>query len=167
MPRGNLYAATVADFSGTDSLIIKNQLRTEQYDYRHLNAPDFVSSLEDEDHVYFFFREAAVEHMNCGKAIFSRVARVCKNDEGGSHKFSNRWTTFLKSRLNCSLPGDYPFYFNNIQSTSGWHREAGQQVFYAVFTTPANSIPGSAICRSVLLLGSPLTPHGPGSLWMT
>ena len=63
----NLFAATVADFSGTDSLIIKNNLRTEQYDYKHLNAPDFVSSLEDEDHVYFFFRESAVEFMNCGK----------------------------------------------------------------------------------------------------
>ena len=62
----------------------------------------------------------------------------------------SRWTTFLKARLNCSLPGDYPFYFNNIQSTSGWHREAGKRVFYAVFTTPDNAIPGSAICRFVL-----------------
>ena len=90
--RGSLYAATVADFSATDSLIIKNQLRTEQYDYMHLNSPDFVGSLEDEEHVYFFFREAAVEFMNCGKAVYSRVARVCKNDEGGSHKFANRWS---------------------------------------------------------------------------
>ena len=88
--RGSLYAATVADFSATDSLIIKNQLRTEQYDYMHLNSPDFVGALEDEEHVYFFFREAAVEFMNCGKAVYSRVARVCKNDEGGSHKFANR-----------------------------------------------------------------------------
>ena len=56
--------------------------------------------------------------MNCGKKVYSRVARVCKNDEGGSHKFRNRWTTFLKSRLNCSVPGDYPFYFNEIQSTT-------------------------------------------------
>ena len=85
--------------------------------------------------------------MNCGKAVYSRVARVCKNDEGGSHKFSNRWTTFLKARLNCSLPGDYPFYFDNIQSTSSWHREGSTRVFYAVFTTPTNSIPGSAVCR--------------------
>ena len=37
---GDLYAATVADFSGSDSLIIKNQLRTEQYDYKHLNGKD-------------------------------------------------------------------------------------------------------------------------------
>ena len=29
--------------------------------------PDFVSSLEDDRHVFFFFRESAVEYMNCGK----------------------------------------------------------------------------------------------------
>jgi semaphorin 6 len=145
---GHLYSATVADFSGTDPLIIKNGLRTEQYDYKHLNAPNFVSSLEDEEHVYFFFREAAVEYMNCGKSIFSRVARVCKSDEGGSHKFSNRWTTFLKSRMNCSVPGDYPFYFNEIQSTTNFFTDSrDNRVLYGVFTTPQNSILGSAICR--------------------
>lgn len=30
-------------------------------------GPDFVNSVEDEDFVYFFFREEAVEAMNCGK----------------------------------------------------------------------------------------------------
>ena len=61
--------------------------------------------------------------MNCGKSVFSRVARVCKNDEGGANKFRNRWTTFLKTRLNCSVPGDYPFYFNEIQSTTGFFQD--------------------------------------------
>jgi hypothetical protein len=51
------------------------------------------------------------------KAIFSRVARVCKWDKGGPHRFRNRWTTFLKSRLNCSVPGDFPFYFNEIRKS--------------------------------------------------
>ena len=86
--------------------------------------------------------------MNCGKSIYSRVARVCKTDEGGSHKFSNRWTTFLKARMNCSVPGDYPFYFNEIQSTTDFVFIPGfSPILYAVFTTPENSIPGSAICR--------------------
>lgn len=31
------------------------------------SAPHFVGSVEDEDHVYFFFRETAVEYINCGK----------------------------------------------------------------------------------------------------
>lgn len=49
------------------------------------------------------------------QAVYSRVARVCKWDKGGPHRFRNRWTTFLKSRLNCSIPGDFPFYFNEIR----------------------------------------------------
>ncbi|PSN42842.1 Semaphorin-1A [Blattella germanica] len=63
------------------------------------------------------------------QAVYSRVARVCKNDRGGPHRFRNRWTSFLKSRLNCSVTGDFPFYFNEI-----------------LFTTPPNSISGSAVC---------------------
>ena len=47
-----------------------------------LDKPDFVGSYEVGDYVYFFFRETAVEFMNCGKTIYSRVARVCKNDIG-------------------------------------------------------------------------------------
>jgi semaphorin 6 len=42
---GELFAGTVADFSGSDALIIKDQLRTEQYDYKHLNGTDQNFSL--------------------------------------------------------------------------------------------------------------------------
>ena len=44
---GHLYAATVADFSGTDSLIIKDSLRTEQYDYKHLNGKFLVIIIKE------------------------------------------------------------------------------------------------------------------------
>jgi len=143
---GELYSGTVSDFSGTDALIYRNPLRTEQFDLKHLNAPDFVGSTEDENYVYFFFREAAVEYINCGKAIYSRVARVCKNDRGGSFKFAKRWTTFLKARLNCSMPGDFPFYFNEIQGISTAFK-GSEKLIYATFTTPDNAIAGSAICH--------------------
>jgi hypothetical protein len=36
--------------------------------------PDFVSSFDIGDKVYFFFRETAVEHINCGK-----VRRIIKS----------------------------------------------------------------------------------------
>ena len=52
------------------------------------------------------------------QAVYSRVARVCKNDNGGPHTFKNKWTTFVKARLNCSMPGAYPFYFDQVQSMS-------------------------------------------------
>ena len=38
---GSLYSATTADFSQTDSLVIKNMIRTEQFDYKHLNGQNF------------------------------------------------------------------------------------------------------------------------------
>lgn len=47
--------------------------------------------------------------------IYSRVARVCKHDKGGPHQSRNKWTTFSKARLNCSVPGEYPFYFDEIR----------------------------------------------------
>nr|CAD7592038.1 unnamed protein product [Timema genevievae] len=155
---GQLYTATVADFSGTDPLIYREPLRTERSDLKQLNAPNFVSSMEYEDFIFFFFRETAVEYINCGKTVYSRVARVCKHDKGGPHQFYDRWTSFLKTRLNCSVPGDYPFYFNEIQSTSeiieGSYGGHPEKLIYGVFTTPVNSIGGSAVCafsiRSIL-----------------
>lgn len=167
----------MADFSGADYLIYRETQRTEQYDLKQLNQPDFVSTVERNDYVMFFFRELAMEHMNHGKAVYSRVGRVCKNDRGGPYKSNDRWTSFLKARLNCSVPGDYPFYFDDIrecwmketltfsifnilvnvffytESTSAivegmYDASSGdrQAVIYAVFTTPENSIPGSAVC---------------------
>ncbi|XP_045482702.1 semaphorin-1A-like [Harmonia axyridis] len=146
-----LYSATVADFSGGDPIIYRDPQRTEQLDLKQLNAPHFVSTVPYGEHIYFFFRETAVEYMNCGKIIYSRVARVCKNDQGGPHQMTDRWTSFLKSRLNCSVPGEYPFYFDEIQSTSeiinGSYGSGGtKNIIYGTLTTPNNAIGGSAIC---------------------
>ncbi|KAG8338249.1 Semaphorin-1A [Homalodisca vitripennis] len=70
---GDLYTGTVADFSGMDPIIYREPLQTEQYDSMSLNAPNFVNSLTQGDFVYFFFRETAVEYINCGK-VSSRMA---------------------------------------------------------------------------------------------
>ncbi|XP_043209574.1 semaphorin-1A-like isoform X2 [Amphibalanus amphitrite] len=149
---GETYAGTVADLASSDPLIYRDKrpLRTDKLELKQLNAPSFVGSMDYGDHVYFFFRETAVEYINCGKRSYSRVARVCKKDRGGPYKYKNKWTSFLKSRLNCSIPGEYPFYFDEIQSIStvqsGVYGGRPEEVLYAVFTTPVNSIPGSAIC---------------------
>ena len=45
--------------------------------------------LEDEDYVYFFLREQAVEYINCGKVVIMMMvmrksdADVDNNDDGG------------------------------------------------------------------------------------
>lgn len=39
----------------------------------------------------------------------------------------------MKARLNCSLPGEYPFYFDEVQ---GMEYSEEEGVLYATFTTP-------------------------------
>lgn len=107
--------------------------------------------------------------------MVSRVARVCKSDLGGSQRvLEKQWTTFLKARLNCSVPGDSHFYFNLLHATSGIIHMQGRDVILGLFSTPPNryqvtyntqikkniwlcshhrllslvfgSIPGSAVC---------------------
>ncbi|EDW60942.2 semaphorin-1A [Drosophila virilis] len=141
-----LYSATVADFSGGDPLIYRETLRTEQYDLKQLNQPDFVGAIERNGYVLFFFRELSMEFMNFGKAVYSRVGRVCKNDRGGPYNHGKSWTSFLKARLNCSVPGEFPFYFDEIQAISPIVESGSNALVYAVFTTPVNAIPGSAVC---------------------
>lgn len=49
--------------------------------------------------------------------MYSRVARVCKNDRGGNRILDGVWTSFFKARLNCSVPGEFPFYFDEIRKS--------------------------------------------------
>ena len=37
-----------------------------------VSEPNFVASYDIGEYVYFFFRETALEYINCGKAIYSR-----------------------------------------------------------------------------------------------
>lgn len=109
-----------------------------------LDKPDFVGTYEIGDFVYFFFRETAVEYMNCGKTIYSRIARVCKKDTGGKNILLQNWATYLKARLNCSISGEFPFFFNEIQDV--FKPSYDDSVFHAVFSTNQNGLHGSAIC---------------------
>lgn len=145
---GDLYTATVIDSIGRDSVIYRSlgtapKLRTMRGDSHWLNDPSYISAYEIDNFVYFFFRETAVEYINCGKRVFSRVARVCKSDVGRDFGMQKIWSTFTKARLNCSLPGEYPFYFDEIQST---FLSKEERLIYAVFSTPPNSMAGSAVC---------------------
>uniref|UniRef100_H0WBU3 Semaphorin 5B n=1 Tax=Cavia porcellus TaxID=10141 RepID=H0WBU3_CAVPO len=145
--QGELYAATVIDFSGRDPAIYRSlgsgpPLRTAQYNSKWLNEPNFVAAYDIGLFAYFLLRENAVEH-DCGRTVYSRVARVCKNDVGGRFLLEDTWTTFMKARLNCSRPGEVPFYYNELQSA--FHLPE-QDLIYGVFTTNVNSIAASAVC---------------------
>ncbi|XP_027878483.1 semaphorin-5B isoform X2 [Xiphophorus couchianus] len=144
---GELYAATVIDFSGRDPVIYRSlggmpPLRTAQYNSKWLNEPHFISAYDIGLFTFFFLRENAVEH-DCGKTVYSRVARVCKNDIGGRFLLEDTWTTFMKARLNCSRSGEIPFYYNELQSTFYLPE---QDLIYGIFTTNVNSIAASSVC---------------------
>lgn len=195
-------------------------LRTAQNDYKWLSQPSFVSSFETGGFVYFFFRENAVEYLNCGEVnyvmrkleilklnelmkfdennlltwnlgryvdlrpaicgfglrgtstvvvisspaglhapflfslstprkikiyprlialflydqrVYPRIGRICKDDPGGSGGLAEKWTTFLKARLDCSVPGgSAAFHYDSLQSIAFLPAE---DVFYGLFTT--------------------------------
>ncbi|VDK43391.1 unnamed protein product [Anisakis simplex] len=120
-------------------------MRTVYTDSKWLNEPQFVSSLSIANYVYFFFREVAVEHENCGRVVYSRVARLCKKDVGGKNVLRQVWTSFVKARLNCSMSSPYPLYFDQIQSVQRVDAR-GDTLFYATLTTADIQFGGSAVC---------------------
>lgn len=152
-----IYSGTNAEFTKADTVIFRGDIfdtntgrreytfkRTIKYDSHMLDKPDFVGSYDVGGYVYFFFRETAVEYMNCGKTVYSRIARVCKRDTGGKNILHQNWATYLKARLNCSLPGEFPFFFNEIQDV--YKPSYDDTTFHAVFSTSQNGLKGSAIC---------------------
>ncbi|KAM5192185.1 semaphorin-6B [Mantella aurantiaca] len=174
---GMLFTATVTDFLAIDAVLYRSlgklpALRSVKHDSKWLKDPYFVNAVEWKEHVYFFFRETAVEFNYIEKVTVSRVARVCKNDMGGSQRILEKhFTSFLKARLNCSVPGESHFYFNVIQSSSEILTFGGKQVLIALFSTPTNSIHGSAVCIfdmeqvDLMFSGRFKEQRNPDSIW--
>ncbi|NXG37058.1 SEM6B protein, partial [Dromaius novaehollandiae] len=135
---GMLFTATVTDFLAIDAVIYRSlgdspTLRTVKHDSKWFKEPYFVHAVEWRSHVYFFFREIAMEFNYLEKVVVARVARVCKNDAGGSPRvLEKQWTSFLKARLNCSVPGDSHFYFNVIQAVTDILELDGRPVVLAL-----------------------------------
>uniref|UniRef100_A0A7N8YQ13 Semaphorin-3D-like n=1 Tax=Mastacembelus armatus TaxID=205130 RepID=A0A7N8YQ13_9TELE len=161
---GELYAGTSVDFMGANAAIFRTSIqgssqhyiRTEAYDQNWLNEPEFVGSFSipdthspDDDKVYFFFKERAVEAGQWDKRVYSRVARVCKNDVGGKRSLINRWTTFLKARLVCSVPGPsgVDTQFDELEDIFVLETKDPQNpTIYGVFSTSSSIFRGSAVC---------------------
>uniref|UniRef100_A0A8C4QQ34 Sema domain, immunoglobulin domain (Ig), short basic domain, secreted, (semaphorin) 3B n=1 Tax=Eptatretus burgeri TaxID=7764 RepID=A0A8C4QQ34_EPTBU len=181
-----LYAGVASDFMGRDFAIfrtlgVRPAIRTEQHNSRWLNEPKFVaayaipeSNSRDEDKVYFFFRETALEGEYIGKTVFSRVSQICQNDVGGHRSMINRWTTFLKARLVCSVPGSNGIdtYFDELQDVFLLQtRDPKNPVIYTIFSTSSNVFQGSAVCVYTMsdirrvFLGPFAHKDGPNHKW--
>ncbi|KAM6937697.1 semaphorin-3D [Xenentodon cancila] len=158
----HLYVGTSSDFLGKDATFTRSlgpppdqhYIRTDISEDYWINEARFVSAHPiadtynpDDDKIYFFFREVSWEGND--KSILSRVARVCKNDVGGLRSLTNKWTTFLKARLVCSIPGPdgVDTHFDELQDIFLLPtRDDKNPKVYAVFTTSSSIFRGSAVC---------------------
>ncbi|TRY95412.1 hypothetical protein DNTS_000416 [Danionella cerebrum] len=157
---GELYTATVSNFQGNEPTIYRSlgsgtPLKTEN-SLNWLQDPAFVGSAHingmdqerTDGQIYFFFSEMGKEFDFFDNTLVSRIARVCKEDQGGERVLQKKWTTFLKAQLLCSLPGD-GFPFNIIQDVfvlPAKHRK--NTLLYAVFTSQwsKGQAGSSAVC---------------------
>ncbi|TRY91211.1 hypothetical protein DNTS_018841 [Danionella cerebrum] len=101
----------------------------------------------DDDKIYFFFSERAVE-LDCDSDLtVARVARVCKGDLGGTRTLQKKWTTFQKARLMCSFPERH-ITFNNLRAVftlpgADWRGTS----FYGIFHAQWGDVDVSAVCQ--------------------
>ncbi|NXF90066.1 SEM3G protein, partial [Eubucco bourcierii] len=157
---GELYTGLTADFLGRDPGIFRSTgtrsaLRTE-VDQSLLSDPKFVAAHlisdnndRDNDKAYFFFTEKVVEVDNKEPTIVSRVARVCVNDAGGQRVLVNKWSTFNKARLVCSVPGPggIDTHFDELEDVFLLRTKDGKTPeIYALFSTVSHVFQGSAVC---------------------
>ncbi|XP_059803004.1 semaphorin-4G-like [Hypanus sabinus] len=157
-----IYTATLYGFQSKQPDIKRNfqdrSFRMDDSVSNLLNEPDFIdsvllresvnSSVGDDDKIYLFFTEKlGEENAFNGKPLVTRVARICKSDEGGMRTLQRKWTSFLKTRLVCSIP-EYGFHFNILKSMYVLNQEHWQDaVFYGVFVSQWQNIEISAICQ--------------------
>lgn len=64
------------------------------------------------------------------------------------------WTSFLKARLNCSVPGDSFFYFDVLQSLTNVLQINHRPAVLGVFTTQANR----SVCPQEVCLNRSFVP---------
>ncbi|XP_067453490.1 semaphorin-4E [Thunnus thynnus] len=157
MVGNDLYSATSINFLGSEPVILRSSnlaLRTEfksswlsepNFVYMDFVGESFLSPDGDDDKVYLFFSENAMEYDFYSKVAVSRVARVCKGDMGGQRTLQRKWTSFLKARLDCSLPDpSLPPIVQDVFLLK--HEDWRKSVFYAVFTPQSSLSQVSAVC---------------------
>ncbi|MGH0129546.1 UNVERIFIED_CONTAM: hypothetical protein FKN15_033871 [Acipenser sinensis] len=99
--------------------------------------------------LYFFFRERLTDNNGNTKHIHAMVARICPNDIGGQRSLVNKWTTFLKARLVCSVMDDdgTETYFDELEDIFLMETEKPKNLLiYGIFTSSSSVFKGSAVC---------------------
>lgn len=160
LSRGELYIGLYTDYWENDGAFcrLNNQTytRTERDDRQQLNEPKFVGSAvipdnddRDDDKVYFFFTEREMDAEGMKKAVYTRVGRVCANDQGGQRMLVNRWSSFLKTRLICSVagPNGIDTHFDELEDVFVLKNKDGKNPeIFGLFSTTSAVFKGYAVC---------------------
>ncbi|XP_026853156.2 semaphorin-3C [Electrophorus electricus] len=156
-----LFSGMYIDFMGTDaaifrSLTSKNAVRTDQHNSKWLSEPVFIDahlipdgSDPNDSKLYFFFRERLTDNSGNTKHIHTMVARVCPNDTGGQRSLVNKWTTFLKARMVCSVLEEdgTETHFDELESVFLLDTDGPKGLLiFGVFTSTSSVFKGSAVC---------------------
>uniref|UniRef100_H3AI79 Semaphorin 3C n=1 Tax=Latimeria chalumnae TaxID=7897 RepID=H3AI79_LATCH len=161
MIKQELFSGMYIDFMGTDGAIFRsvtkrNAVRTDQHNSKWLSEPIFVDAQlipdgtdPNDAKVYFFFKERLTDNNGNTKEIHSMIARICPNDIGGQRSLVNKWTTFLKARLVCSVADEEgaETYFDELEDVFLLEKENPRNTkVYGIFTTSSSVFKGSAVC---------------------
>ncbi|XP_036375901.1 semaphorin-3E-like isoform X1 [Megalops cyprinoides] len=158
--RGDLFIGLYTDYWENDAALCRlsnrSYTRTERDDRRLLNEPKFVRAVlipdnddPDDDKVYYFFTERAVDAESGNNAVYTRIGRVCANDLGGQRMMVNKWTSFVKTRLICSVPGPQGIdtHLDELEDVFVLTKkdERNPEIF-GLFRTTSNVFKGYAVC---------------------
>ncbi|XP_068611224.1 semaphorin-3C [Brachionichthys hirsutus] len=156
-----LFSGMYIDFMGTDAAIFRsltkrNAVRTDQHNSKWLSEPVFVDAHlipdgtdTNDSKLYFFFRERLSDNSGNTKNIHTMVARVCPNDIGGQRSLVNKWTTFLKARMVCSVLEEdgTETHFDELESMFLLETDQPKSLLvFGIFTSTSSVFKGSAVC---------------------
>ncbi|XP_068162969.1 semaphorin-3C [Antennarius striatus] len=182
-----LFSGMYIDFMGTDAAIFRsltkrNAVRTDQHNSKWLSEPIFIDAHlipdgtdTNDSKLYFFFRERLTDNSGNTKNIHTMVARVCPNDIGGQRSLVNKWTTFLKARMVCSVLEEdgTETYFDELESMFLLETDQPKSLLvFGVFTSTSSVFKGSAVCvysmADILTVFNGPFAHreGPSFQWM-
>ncbi|XP_066885444.1 semaphorin-7A isoform X2 [Kogia breviceps] len=141
-------------FDGSE---VYSTIRKQEYNgkiprFRRIKDPQFIKATivhQDQaydDKIYYFFREDNPDKNPEAPLNVSRVAQLCRGDQGGESSLSvSKWNTFLKAMLVCSDATSNK-NFNRLQDVFLLPNPNGQwrdTRVYGVFSNPWNY---SAVC---------------------
>ncbi|XP_061577957.1 semaphorin-3E [Cololabis saira] len=160
LSRGELYIGLYTDYWENDGAFCRlnnhTYTRTERNNREQLNEPKFVGSAvipdnddRDDDKVYFFFTEKEKDAEGMNRAVYTRIGRVCANDQGGQRMLVNRWSSFLKTRLVCSVagPNGMDTHFDELEDVFILNnKDKKNPEIFGLFSTTSAVFKGYAVC---------------------